>query len=493
MRFMKFSEKILICFIATLLTLSLSLTVKVPLSSGEPDYTYYGVVPARIYSYNLTDSGNRTSGWRLDTGSIGEASLVVIVAAEDGTHVRVYDLTLGRLAAEFDLNSMEKQYALFANGTMFKVVSNKHVSVMLLNYHSIPEPTALELTLPFGFYTTTDGLYVGKEFVIMGSGQGISTDYIILALEKSSVTITKDDGSQLSISLDPNSFKYITLSPYRVYRITSTGNIMVQSGYIQGRGGDYVPCFIVPSAEGGFVGTHFTTLSLKSQEWGWDPERDYGFRITALEDTTVRVYDLETKMEVAKVTVKGGTGTKVQVESRAIVVQSDKPITLAMLHNGSITQKARSGTAQFASYGHGVLFIGIQPNVDTPIHLPTSAQIDAYFFAVEETTLVIDEDIYTIDADSPLPYITPGTHIVRANKNVVLQVNFWPLEPEYQGLEYTGAIIPCVETVNKNPEVTFTPIEGGFPIMYIVAGAAVAAVAAVVGLFAVKRRGGKPS
>ncbi len=494
----KRSKIFLLCLIATNPMFYSPLLVRVHLSQGNPDFTYYGVVPSRIYSYNLTDTSDRNSVWRLDTGSVGNSSLLVIVAAEDSTHVKVNDLTLDKIADEFSIDSMEKHYVLFANGTMFKVVSDKQVSVLLLNYHSIPATTARECTLPFGFYTSTDGLFVGKEFVIMGSGQGINdADYMILALEKASVTVTRDDNTKYSYSLDANSYKNIILSPFRVYKIESTGNIMIQSGYVQGKGGDYVPCFSVPAAQGGFVGTYFLTMSLKSQEWGWDPLRDYGFRITASEDTQVKVYDLETKLEIDKLTISGGSGGRIQTEAVAIAVQSDKPITLSLIHNGSIEQTARNpsitGNSKYASYGHGVIFIGIQPNEDTMINLPIEAHIEAYFFANEETQLTIDGDIRIVHASSPLLYITPGTHIVQSDKNVVLQINFWPLEPDYQGLEYTGAIIPCIETVNINPEVTLVPIGEGFPIMYVVAGAAVAAVAVIMGLFVMRRRSSKPS
>ena len=461
---------------------------KVSPVSGNPDYTYYGVVPSKIYSYNLTDTNNLTSGWRLDIGSVGNSSLLVIVAAEDNTHVTVNDLTLDRIADDFSIDSMEKHYVLFANGTMFKVVSDKQVSVMLLNYHSIPAATALELTLPYGFYTSTDGLFVGKEFVILGSGQGINADYRILALEKASVTVTRDDGTQYSLTIDANSYKDATLSPFRVYRIESTGNIMIHTGTIQGKGGDTVPCFSVPAAQGGFVGTYFLTKSLKSQEWGWDPLRNYGFRVTASEDTQVKVYDLETKLVITELTIMAGSGGRFQPESEAIAVESDKPITLSFIHNGTLEQTSRTGTARYASYGHGVIFIGIQPDEDTMIHFPTEAHIEAYFFANEETQLTIDGDIFTAYANSPLSYITPGTHTVRSNQNVVLQINFWPLVPDYQGLEYEGAIIPCIETVNVNPEVTLVPIGEGFPIMYMMIGAGVAAVAVIVGLMIMRRR-----
>jgi hypothetical protein len=86
-----------------------------------------------------------------------------------------------------------------------------------------------------------------------------------------------------------------------------------------------------------------------------------------------------------------------------------------------------------------------------------------------------------------------GTHTVNVDHSVVLQVNFWPLEPEYQGLWYTGAAIPCIETVNNNPTATITPIGEGFPMMYLIVGVGVAAVAVIIGIFIMRRRSIKSS
>lgn len=206
-------------------------------SLGNPDYTYYGVVPSKIYRFNLTDTNDRNSVWRLDTGSVGNTSLIAISVAEDDTNVMVYDLTLDRLVSEVTINSMKKHFVLLSNGTVFKVVSDKQVSVLLLNYHSIPNATAREGPLPRGSYLSTDGMYVGKEFVLMGSSQGINAEYTMLALEKTRVTVTRDDGDEQQYPLDANSYKNIILSPFRVFKFESTGNIMIQSVAIPAVGG----------------------------------------------------------------------------------------------------------------------------------------------------------------------------------------------------------------------------------------------------------------
>jgi hypothetical protein len=148
---------------------------------------------------------------------------------------------------------------------------------------------------------------------------------------------------------------------------------------------------------------------------------------------------------------------------------------------------------EFQGYGHGVMFMGIQPNQDTMIYLPVDANVEAYFFASEETQLTINDNTQTIHANTSFLYTVLGTHTVRSDHNVVLQINFWPLEPENQGLWYTGAVIPCIETVNNNPTVTITSIGGGFPIMYVIAGAGAAAVAVIIVFLVMKKRSSNPS
>jgi hypothetical protein len=177
-------------------------------------------------------------------------------------------------------------------------------------------------------------------------------------------------------------------------------------------------------------------------------------------------------------------------------VQSDKPITLSLIHNGSIEMTlplAGNKGGEFSGYGNGVMFIGIQPNQNTMIYLPTEARIEAYFFTSEETQLTIDGSTQTIRAGSPTLYTTPGSHTVQSNKNVIMQINFWPNEPENQGLWYYGTAIPCIETVDDNPTVKLIPLEGGFPIMYVIIGAGAAAVAVIVGLLVIRKRGSKAS
>jgi hypothetical protein len=484
----------------------------------DENYTYYGAVPSKIYRYILNNGNNRTSGWILSPdnssmvgGSVGHdgfliatKALLAVVASEDDTDVEIYSLSNGSLLSRKTINRMEKDLVLINNGTQFKVVSDKIVSVLLLNYQEEPSAGATEGPLPYTFYQSVDGLYVGKEFVFMASyqpatsGYGGSAVYSILSLEKSDVTVTDEDGVQDTYSLEVNSHRELTLVPFKIYRIESTGNIMVQSIFLRFDVSDpsysIVPCFCVPSVEGGFVGEFFI---IKSMSTYWDNNKDYGYRIMAQENSQVKVYDLETQQLMNDLSITGGSGIAIRPKANAIIVQSDKPVTVSLVHNGSIVQ-SRGGLGglggEYQGYGHGVMFMGIKPNQDTMIHLPVDANVEAYFFAEEATQLTIDGNTETIQANTGFLYTTIGTHTVSADHNVVLQVNFWPLEPEYQGLWFTGAAIPCVETVDMNPTVTITQISGGgFPIMYVAIGGGAAAVVAVVVVMVLRKRSSKPS
>jgi len=454
---------------------------------GNPDqeYTYYGDVPAKIYRYRLIDEDDRNSGWQLINTTVSTTALLTIVAARDDTNIKVYNLTTDELVSEGQLSNMERHFVTLANGSIFKAVSDKPVSVLLLNYPGPPNASTVEGPLPHTFYTTIDGLFVGKEFVFMASEQ-TGQDYTMLALEKAEVTITRDDGDEKRYSLETNSHMNIMLRPFRVYKIESTGNIMVQSGVILERTDSPIICFPVPCAEGGFVGKAFYTKSVKN----WDFRRDYGYRISAIEDTKVTVYDLVTKEVIRELSVYGGGGVGFMPEADAIALQSDKPITLSMIHNGSIeqTHPYAGGTGGiYSGYGIGVNYIGVRPNQDTMIFLPVYSNVEAYFFASEDTQITIDGVSRTIAADSYFLFTQPGTHRVTSDKNLVVQLNHWPLEPENQGLQFSGTLVPCIQTVDIIPDITLTPLGVGFPMTYLIIGVVAAVVAAVAGFFVISR------
>ena len=456
---------------------------------AQEEYEYYGYIPAKMWRYNLTDDDDPNSGWRLVTNATGTsgrttAGLVAVVGIENGTHVKAYNMDNGSLVNEATIDSMQKFYAVFRNGTFFKIVSDKLTSVYLLNYGSVPAYNASSGPLPETFYQDVNGAYVGKEFVLMGGGMGYLISYAIFALEDTVVTVTRNDSVQEQYTMKVNTYKEIMWQPFRTYRVESTGHIMIQSG----RPADIwssARTFNVPSAEGGFVGRTFYSWSQPS----WDAVESYGFRASSTQDTTVTVFNLETTQVLMTLNIQAGSSVGFQAPANAIVVQSDKPITLQFLHNGSLAS-SKGNEGIWGAYGAGVGYIGIKPNEDTAFYLSMDSFVEAYVFASEETDITLDGNPSTIAANSYYSLTIPGTHIIRASRNVVIETLNWPNTPEYQGLTYDGVQIPSVQTVDVAVNVTLTPL-GELPIMYIVAGASAAAVAIIVVIVFMRGRGKK--
>jgi hypothetical protein len=141
------------------------------------------------------------------------------------------------------------------------------------------------------------------------------------------------------------------------------------------------------------------------------------------------------------------------------------------------------------AYGSGIAYIGIKPYEESVFFLPTNSTCEAYVFANERATVTLDDALVTVEADSYYVLMAAGTHRIISDMNIVVEVTHWPLNPPYQGLNFEGVEIPCVQTVSVVPDVTLTPLGETLPFTYIViAGAAGVAAAAIIGLFLIKHR-----
>jgi len=497
---------VLVFLLCNLLLIFSSTSVSKVYAQTEYPYKYYGYVPAKIYQYNLTDpkvSPSESNKWRLNTASPAKAAVVAVVGMKDNTQVKVSYLN-GIVVSEATINSMQKHYVIFPNDTFFKVETSELACVLFLNYGSyLQKPLSDEsiasyqncsqamtlwaqycrkfssYPLPFTFYQDINGAYVGKEFILMAVQYDIYLQYEIFALEKSDITVTREDGDTQQYKLEANAYKRLTWEPFETYKIESTGNIMIHSGNVDGT------AFFVPSVKGGFVGENFYTLSRTD----WDTGESYGYRVSATQNTKVTVWSLETKAQILTRNVEAGGGWGFKPTAPAIFVQSDQPITLECIHNGSIERASSTGV--YGAYGSGIGYFGVKPNEDTPFFLPVESYVEAYIFASEDTEVTIDDDVYSIKANSYHLLTQPGTHVISSNKNIIVETLNWPSTPEYQGLQYPGTQIPCVQTVDLVTDVKLTPIgESGFPTTYVIIVAAAAAGAIVVFLF-MRTRGKK--
>lgn len=462
--------------------------VCVHISYGQPVYTYYGKVPAKIWQYRPADWQTQPAcqnpyDWVVYNSPV-TLSLLAIVSGEDGVQVDVYNLTHNQLIAKATLKSLEPLYLLLNNNTAFKVVASKPVTVQLVNYNQTPKfPLPLLPPTVHSFYYSVEGMYVGKEFVFVAlQGSLTATDYTILAVEPAEVTIERDDGQSTSLKLKANEYKYTTLAPFRAYRIKSTGNIMVMSGAIPGIGAYETTSFAIPSVEGGFQGKFYLTRAFKAIEWGWDKVRDYGFRVLSTEDAKVTLYDLETDTKIGDFNVPDGSGVMLRPNAYAIALVSEKPVSLWFMHNGSIEiENAGMGGGWYCGYPRSTMFYTLKPNEDLLVQFPSNASLEVYFYSKEDATVLIDDTMtIKVRADTPYLFTLPGIHKLRSDKELLVQVNSWPRYPEYQGLWFTGAVIPPLETASLKPqvEITVPGTGGGIPFTQVIIAVAAIAIAA---------------
>jgi hypothetical protein len=493
-----FMKPLFNCVKGFLIAILLIMPLNILLLNSQSEYVYYGVVPARIWYYETVSGTNDLSlGWRLVPATVADHGYIAIVASQDGTQVRVYTLPGKTLVSEFSLNAMGKRYVSLPNGTMFKVVSDKLVSVLLMSPPpggGVPGVDATAGPIVAGFYNSVAGAYVGKEFVIETS-QGLKgLLHTIFAIEDAEVTLTDEDGSTQTFKLKANTYRELQPKPLTTYRINSTGNIMIQGGYMTINGKDMQRSFFVPSAEGGFIGRRFYSGVADLADEGSLTEEN-GFVIFALEDAKVTVWDLYNQKAVEELNVKVGEPAYVRPSEikvfQAIAFDSDKPITVQFLHSGSIKWAGMG-----VSYGAGLTYLGIRPNEDTPFMLPTNSTIYAYLFAGEDANVVVDDVPMTLRPDEPWIISTPGPHTVRSSKNLVLLLLHYPLIPPNQGIVFQslengfGVTVPCVQTVSVTPSVTLHPLSGeGFtlPTNYIIILVILIVIIVIVAIVVLRR------
>jgi len=473
-------------------------TIIAVFSNAFSEFTYYGKVPDRIWQLRPVD-------WRAQPAcqdphnwvvynSPSLYALLALVSAWDDVEVKVINITAKQLIAQATLKSMQPLYLLLRNGTFFKVVASRPITVQLLNYNQTPQfPLALLPPTLHTFYYSVDGTYVGKEFVFVATqGSLTATDYTILAVEPAEITVERDDGQSFSLKLDANGYKYITLSPFRVYRVRSSGNIMVMSGAIPGIGAYETTCFAIPSVQGGFTGTYFLTRAFKAIEWGWDKIRDYGFRVLATGETKIELYDLETQNKVGEYVVPAEGGVTLRPNAYSIALVSEKPVTFMFMHNGSIEiENAGMGGGYYCGYPRSTMFLLLKPGEDTMMQIPSNASVEVYFFAKEDTEVVIDDTLrIRVGADAPYLFAMPGIHKVRSDKEALVQINMWPrYPPAEQGLWFSGYIIPPLESANLKPNVSITLPGVKAPTAYYYAAFGAGAVIGVaIALLVMRRR-----
>jgi hypothetical protein len=399
-----------------------------------------------------------------------DSAFVCIVAAGNNTKVKIFPLPEFVPLAETSLESMKKLFVPLSSKGAYKIVSDSPVYVLLFSGVEIPGPDDNAGPVPVGFHTSVQGTYIGKEFVLFVS-QGLTGEpYRILALEKSKVTVYEDDKVYESFELEANEYKDLSFPAFETFRIVSTGHIMIQSGSPGDRS------FLIPTAEGGFVGK---TFFFKSRQW--HPATNSGFKILALDDTKVTVWNVESRRKIQELSLQAGKGSVIRPVGDEIMLESEKPIVLSYVHNWT---KAISRGWDYAT---GVTYMGVKANQETVFFLPLEGTAEAYIFAYEDTYVEIDDVPLTLKADHYYRVDRPGAHKIISGKNVVIQIIHDSFTiPESKGF---AVVIPSVETIDVASGVHLSPLITGDDTLYI--AAAVIFTLIVVGgisFFALRRR-----
>jgi len=438
-------------------------------SASPEEYTYYGYVPREIWALEAAvTAGQDIIEYRIDQGSVMNRALVVILGNHEGTSVRVYELPLKALREEFTVNKLERVDMELPNGTFFKVVSSKPVTVILMEHGGFTTT----------FFTSTSGGYVGDEFVFMAL-QGSTLPetgppFRVYALQDVEVTISDVNGSKVSdFKLRANEVRELSFKPLGVYGLKASGKVMLQSFNLPGGWWASGLCYY-PSAEGGFVGTRFHGSSFTEQWVGSIPTF---FILTSVEGSPVTFADLESKVKVSEETIPAGSNLSLRwIKAPHIAVESQKPVMLLMRESG-------------------LAFTGLKAGQTAYLYVPTETYTsEANLFAADDATVLIDDVEMKVSPDTAIS-LREGLHKVRATANVLVQVVSWPVKstlhytysgkvPSFIRINDFGACIPSVQSLSMTYEdLRLKPVLGEeLPWMYVGAAAVLAVVAVLVAL-----------
>jgi len=441
--------------------LLLSLLLVVKLSTCEEVYVYYGYVPWNIYDYERKLTAEGGFEYILDNTTIRDFGLLVVIGNYDNTKVKVFKLPENVLVDSFTVDHMKYKVVKLPNATFFKVVTDKHATVMLMGGAALDTwpsnktherwPNRAAISMPL---LSVEGGYVGKTFIFLATLYTVPSDFPpggclrIYALEDSEVSLYDEGGKLIEkFRLKANEVKGLTIKGYRIYKLSSTGYIMATLFF------DWYPNLkVFPSANGGFTGTRFYIPTTPPGHYY--PNATYVF--TSTEDTKVEVYDLRLKVKVKEFMVKKGTINPVMLSSDKgdLVIESSKD--LMVVHSDWII-------------GLGIAYLGLRKGETAAVFIPSG---ETYLFSSKKATVAIDGIPYTVMPDSYIP-LPKGLHRISTNEPVVIQIiqyqyppyrsphpRYDPLLaiPGIQGFGAFAAMIPSIKDVETVYKIKLKPV-----------------------------------
>jgi len=445
--------------------------------NAQAEHTYYGFVPSEVWVIEAApggQAGHDIVKWQVRPGTAMTQASIVVVGNHDGTRVSAYALPGKELLGEFTVNKLEERSLRVANASFFKVVSERPVTVVFMGGVDYERKQAFMTA----FFPSIQGGYVGREFVFLAvvspNMPWTHQPYRVYALEDSELKLWDANGSKVrEFKLSANQVEELPLSPWAVYRLESTGSVLLHT-WVMGS-------IFYPAVTGGFVGKLFYGSSGVT-DW-WPRVMPPAFVMTGLQDAKLNVVDLEFKRKYDDATLAATSNVTMQVKAAYMAVESDTPIML-LLHNT------------------GVTYTGLAAGQTAYVQVPTKGPTDgeAYIFAYKETMVTMDDVTVKLSADEAMS-LPGGFHKLSTTENMLIEVVDWPSQqwpgsiagqtkiPEIWRLDGFGTVIPSVQSLSVRYEglKLKPPLEQGPPWTYILAGVAAVVVLILILLIAKRR------
>jgi hypothetical protein len=254
------------------------------------------------------------------------------------------------------VNRMELHNTTIPAKTYFKVVADKRIAVAVGGGSGY-------LGEVHAFYPSTDGGFAGKEFIFMAFPGTFDSYYgvgnIIYAIEDAKVTIYDDKGAVvLEREVKANeTLPNLKLFARRVYRVVSTGRVMVASWGARS-------FTVAPSIMGGYLGRYFFINPRTISSWGTVDISAVIF-INQGEKSRISVREVGKASLMAKEIAPKNAylldETAAEILSKNLIVESTGDILVFVTSTWRLTPSMRKTT-------QGVAFFGLKANYPATLY-----------------------------------------------------------------------------------------------------------------------------
>ncbi|MEM2960409.1 MAG: hypothetical protein QXU67_02255, partial [Candidatus Bathyarchaeia archaeon] len=286
-----------------------------------------------------------------------------IIGYNDSTKVEVFDISGIEpiLLESFTVNRMQLYNTTIPSKTFFKVVSDKPIAVMVGGGGAYGSGFNL-------FYPSTDGGYAGYEFIFMaiynrGRTERAAPGFTIHALEKAKVTVYDSKGNVVwEREMDANTTRQVSLLHRYVYRVVSTGRIILGTW-------SQFTVKSVPAPLGGYKGTYFFVR--QDAHVHGEPQWSALLIINQEKPSKVRIIDMSNGQTMIEKDLAARsywflTSKEVDIVNKQIMVASTNDVIVL---SGNVYSMNPIVTNMYAD----VTMVGIRPNDPTTLYVISRA------------------------------------------------------------------------------------------------------------------------